>query len=335
MYLAEKANIYKDFFYWFSCLIIIIFNSIRYDLGNDYLNYKYFFENYDFSNLFSLEPFFIFLISVFKGYKYGYLFIFSISSFLTYLILFFVLKKYKNRTIIIAIIFSLEFLFFSNNQIGQALSISLILALNYFYNNNYRKSYILTVFFTMLFHFSAIIFLPFYFFKIRKYTVNLLLSISVFVTFFSKTIIVSIVKLIQYVPYYSDLYLGRVKFFNFLDDDSGTNILSYFRLILACYIVFYYKKYNIKYNFSLVLFLIGVILINTSNGFMPVERLGYSFYYFILIALPIAFENSKKNIHKHFITLILIIWFFILAVTEKNKHGAFPYKTIFNNEISL
>jgi hypothetical protein len=335
MYLAEKANIYKDFFYWFSCIIIIIFNSIRYDLGNDYSAYKHFFENYDFSNLFSLEPFFIFLIFLFKGYKYGYLLFFSITSFLTYLILFFVLKKYKNRLIIITIIFSLEFLFFSNNQISQALSVSLILMLNYFYNNNNRKSYILTVLFTMLFHFSAIIFLPFYFFRIRKYTVHILLSISVFVTFFSKTIIESIYKLIQYIPYYGNLYVGRAKFFNFLNYDSGTNILYYFRLFLACYIVFYYKKYNIKYNFSLVLFLIGVILINTSNGFMPLERLGNSFYYFILIALPIAFENSKKNIHKYSITLILIIWFFILAVTEKNKHGAFPYKTIFNNEISL
>ena len=335
IYLSEKSSKFNNFFYWTSCMLFVIFNSIRYDVGNDYLSYKYFFLTLESNEFISIEPFFYLLIVLFKNIQYSYLYIFTITTFLTYFTLFLVLKKYKRRFIIVTIIFSLEFLFFSNNQIGQALSVSLILILNYFYNNNNRKSYILTVLFTMLFHFSAIIFLPFYFFRIRKYTVNILLLISVFVTFFSKTFIEFVTKLIQYIPYYGNLYLGRVKFFNFLDDDSGTNILSYFRLFLSFYIVFYYKKYNIKYNFSLVLFLIGVILINTSNGFMPLERIGYSFYYFILIALPIAFENSKKNIHKYSITLILIIWFFILVATEKNKHGAFPYKTIFNNEISL
>ena len=335
MYLAEKASKCKDFFYWLSCIIIIIFNSIRYNLGNDYSNYRYFFEHYDFFNLFSIEPFFYSLIFLLKNIQYSYLYIFSITSFLTYFTLFLVLKKYRARFLFITIIFSLEFLFFSNNQIAQALSFSLILLLNYFYNNNNRKGYILTVLFSMLFHFSSIIFLPFYFIKIRKYIINILLPIAVFVTLFSSNIITSIAKLIQYVPYYGGLYLGRLKYFNFLNDDSGTNILSYFRLFLAGYMVFYYKKYNIEYNYSLMLFLIGVILINTSIGFMPLERIGYSFYYFILIALPIAFEKSKKNIHKYSITLILIIWFFVLVFTEKNKHGAFPYITIFNNEIIL
>ena len=90
-YIGEhKKSVFKRRFYIGTAfLIILLFCSCRYYVGNDYGNYVYAFTRYrDWGNYSIFEPGFDFLYFLFGSSPVGYLWVFAIAACITYVFVF-------------------------------------------------------------------------------------------------------------------------------------------------------------------------------------------------------------------------------------------------------
>lgn len=168
-------------------IYMIIIYGIRYDVGIDYFSYER--QYYDTTGFYGQrELIYDLSMKIFRHFNAPYWVYTLFLGFVLYYVLYLVAKHLKldySKVIIYSIITGLMFVSF--NLVRQSLAGAIVLfALRYIDIHDFKK-YSITIIVASLIHFSAIIFLPFYFFdklKIhkKKWIYVLIIGITLYLT---------------------------------------------------------------------------------------------------------------------------------------------------------
>ena len=330
-----KNNKNKLFFCILSFLVIVLFCGLRFFVGNDYEGYFHHFAHirkYDL-NFFEqrFEPGSYIIALVFKNSKIGYFLYLFTCTIITYIFIFKALLHNKALKWGVFFTFTLGFLIMANDQVRQAVALSVFLYSIKFIEQRNLKKYLLWIFIATLFHYSALALIPLYFIKRLRLRplIWVLLIILSYIGYVYGIFYNLIFSIIGKVPFYGEIYLARERFFEI--DNSGGGLAILFKTLFALFVAVFYNKTN--KSIYATIFLIGSIIANISVGFMPIERLSYYFIYTNIIVFPLLLQNNfTKNLTR--ILVIISLTFFILqSFYALEKHGAVPYRTILNENI--
>ena len=277
------------------------------------------------------EPGIYVLTQIFKNSQFGYLLFLFACNVITYIFIFKTLVYNDTLKWGVFFTFTLGLLIMANDQVRQAVALSIFLfSVKYMEQNNFKK-YIQWIIIASLFHYTAIALIPVFFLKKIKLN-SLIFSSLIILTYcgyYYGIFYKYIFWLIEKVPFYGEIYLARLRFFEIREAGSGLSIL--FNALIALFVALFYNQIN--KSIYATLFLYGSIIAIMSVGFMPVERFSYFLVYTSIVVLPIMLKNnSAKKFTKGFI-IVSFIYFFIVSLYGFEKHGAVPYRTFFNENI--
>lgn len=189
-------------FYWFSIIVLFLFISLRYETGYDWPAYKELFEYIpgflrweeiaQVSALFSMEPLFIFFVSILKCVTQEFQVLIIIVALIEVYGLHRFLALYNSKSsFIIAIIgtWLLFTLYFSVLRQGLVVSLFLLFYVNYVYG--YRKKAFLFLLISLGVHLSSILYYAMFFMsgiRIQRSIFAFLFVGSLSMSFFSKNI---------------------------------------------------------------------------------------------------------------------------------------------------
>lgn len=359
--ISEQDGLYSENqkYATISFISVIIFTFIiglRHYVGGDYAVYLNSFENLDISSIDNTEhyePAYYFLMVILKYLGIGFPFLFIITTFLQIYFIYKWASNYKFLLIwIVYFYFTTLYLFESMNIIRQAIAFSLILySITYIYKSKFFQ-FSLIILIAFLFHKSAIIFLPLYFFIktdwIKSKYIQLALLLLFFLLtdiiidfFFSKVVGVS--NLLNYE--YSSVFKGDE--FYFEDSESSLGFGTYFMLTINSLIIlysdrlkdFFKEKHYIAYH---NLFLIGAFLsfaVEKSNSivfsrflfyFSSVRLVVLSFlcYYLFFVS-----GNKSSKLVGSLIIFLYLLWF--ISAISKGAAWCAPYQFVFQDFIPL
>lgn len=331
-----KSKKYKLFYYSLSFMVIVLFCGLRFFVGNDYAGYFHGFNSirtYDLGFFEQKwEPGNYFIVSVFKNSKIGYFFFLFTSTLITY---FFIFKALIHNKVLkwgVFFTFTLGLLIMSNDQVRQAIALSIFLfSVKYIEQCNFKK-YLIWIVIATLFHYTALALIPLYY--IRK--VNLspliwsLLIILTYIGYLNGVFYDLIFSVIGKIPYYGKMYLARDRFFEI--DNSGARLAILFKTLIALFVAIFYNKTN--KSIYATLFLLGSIIANISVGFMPIERFSYYLVYTNIIVLPLLLQNKLTKYFTRVVVIVSFVFFMLQSYYALEKHGAVPYRTIIDENIS-
>jgi len=317
---------YEYFIFNIIFFLIFIINIIKDNFTIDLIIYNNEFLS---NNYWHFEPFFIFIALVSKLLNFKFYFISSVYSLLTF---YFLYKAINNFSININLSLLLFFLIpgmYLNTYIEmrQMLAVSIVgYTICVYTNNENKKLRLLLVLFSILVHYSAIIFwILFILIKDikSKNQTCMLLFISVFtlvVAFFTridillfeliKLFIKNISILSKYKGYIDQLLNNQIEIVR------GQYIKNIFFTIVGLFIgiITLISKNEKNHTMKLMtnIYHIGVIILNLTMYMAPISRLFYYFGIFQIFLLPFAISKFKyTNIRFLLKLFIVFIYFFI------------------------
>lgn len=314
--------------YYFGILMLFIFSFLRYDFGNDYMNYL---EGYNAIKL-NINT------HIGKSYLYRLLNVYSPSFnfliFLTTLFYFIVIFKLifsnvkKNRYWMSVLILLLNpYLFLIHlSAIRQTIAILFfIISVKYIYERKIIK-YIFCLVIAAGFHKSSLLLIPFYFFlntkKISKkeYVFIFLSIIFIFTNYFQILLNIILQKFPGYIFY--------------LKNAQGNSIRSIiFSAVYFIFVLLYLNRLKEKKIIYGKLYLISTIISIWTIKIAMLTRIGMYFDIFMIITIPNLLEEIKDKNIRLFFTMILFSIFLLRYLSFFNTElwrSFFEYKTIFN-----
>ncbi len=315
-----------------SCfLIIFIPAAIRYNIGTDYSNYVGIFNRFSLGKEMKQE-FGWRLINQFV-YKNGLdvQWIFIISSFITYVVLF---KTNKKDSFITLIIYFLYLYTFSYNGVRNAISISFFWYSYICLINEKKLRGFIFILIGSLFHSSALIYLPLYccmcFVPISK-KMTIFIGICCFILFSR----LNLATLILESPIFGKMkyaaYLNRVDDISAVKIGSGLGMLLRFFCTFLLYILCDEKKCK-KNEFQGMSWLF-IALIATDSLSVQIfifYRLVTIFYVAYMVMFMIVFRKTNNGLvilGRCFCLLYVIIFVFV-AQLKTGANGVIPYISI-------
>lgn len=309
----------------FSAVIGIIYSSRSLNTGNDTEQYYIYFKRYkNFinPNISEYEPFYHFLITYSPSFKF-YLFL---VAFLTF---FFISNIYEIKKNWITSFLLLLFLGFFNVATDQSRQILAISFVAFFLEKfNYKRSIIVFIIGSLI-HISCLVIYPVFYFlnKVEKKENNLplflyfIILITALIFGFKKIWMELLLKFLSvYMP--DSVYLGE-RFYYSLGSNEGLGLMMYrFGFALILLVFFNSKKFSRGFN---ILF-IGLIIQVSSAGFMPIERIGNSFFFIGIISIA----NKELSLIKYNYKVVIVLFYTLIYFIQTNifnveKHGSVPW----------
>lgn len=316
-----------------SVVFISLFYGLRIGIGNDYAQYENIYNQINISDYTAIEPTFILLSKLFYNVNDGFNVVVAIYTFLTFLFCYIGLKKYNIYNYIPVLLFSTGFVFFVDNQIRQGLATAFFIYYSRYITSKEFGKYVLCVAISTVFvHFSSAILLLAYFVprkNISRAAWFVLLVVSFGLMKFD-VISTILVKLISFVPYYSELYLQR--FNAMLVEPTGSGLGILFWIVIAFFILIYSRE--IDEPVLVNLFMIGMVVNTIFINYDIFERISFYFIYlrFILLALIIKRIMWRNNVDFILCLLIIILTLVFTSfevLTDSNKHGSAPLNLLY------
>jgi len=310
-------------------IFIIIFVSIRYDVGNDYSSYVGHFWYINNANGFITPDYIVFefLSYVFSFSEYGYIGVFSLYFIFTFSLIFNFLKK--NNIVLwgLFVFFTFGMFFDSLDRIRQVAALAVfIYTFEDIEKNNFFRFFI-KIIVASLFHFSAFILLPFYF--IAKLPINKIISFLWFFILLIGFLLGLWSNLIEYIysyiPYYNTLYQDSM--YSEKIDKLGTG-LGFIGKSLFIYLNVLLSPIHNKYK---VLLMIGLTFYIIGVGNLNIERVSDYFLAITLISFPFFVKYFTKLENKIIIVTPMILFLLVFFITNLNQEY-FKYQTIFSTE---
>ena len=321
-----------------SVLIFILFCCLtlfRDNIGNDFSTYIYEASTYingrkqwDFSFLnlrstdgYELSWYFAMIFCNFIGSSYGVILFYGIIScvFLGLLI-----KEKKIGPLGVYFLILLGFHFMLWDQIRQGTSLLILL---YAICKENKNKYFFFLF-AISFHLTSIIIIFLIFIPKIKYNFRLIYLIIILIILIYD---LNYKLILDFFQIYSIEDFASYKFN--LESDIYSIITTkdyYYRKILfsiPIIILFYNKKYVIKQNELLILF-IGTIIWLLGSGSLNFVRLGN--YLIMYSIVQLVARNYKKNNFKLFVELPLVFLLLFNIITGSLTQGSAIYYSIFN-----
>lgn len=333
--ISSKKTEIRTFNWYLLFLLCFLFSGLRYQIGTDYLNYKYVFDDLSIDDIALFEYgnySLMYLVKLIGAPFQLYILVTSFIicfSFFNFIKLF---SKDKSTSLFIFLFFGLFFLS-SLNFIRQFLAISFFILALCSISQNKKTKTIFFIIFSILFHTSSIVTLPiFLFYKLKINYKHIIVTIcfSIFILSVSYSLLLN-------SPY--GIYLERAALIN---EDTPPLILVVGLLISSSFFIihiFRSKKKNSTDNLTLTLLtlsiccLIPIILFKELpyNIFLRINNFFMISYILIIPSWIMSFKSLYLRILiKFFVFIILVLYFIRTAIILGSEYNLFPYKSIFH-----
>ena len=308
------------------CFLALIISCLRFDVGVDYPIHLEKFEiinglkvvNYeDVSGIafFSLSKFYFTIFG-----EHGGVYLLSSIALKNIMLLFLILKNLNYSLNFVNIfIFFPHFFLQSFNLIRQYTAILLCWLFIVYLINNRKKIYLL--FFSVLCHYSALVFLPFYFFVFMK-------KKSSYFIFF----VFGIISLFIFI-----MFFDRFAVY-FVSDKLDYNYNLLFILLFIATMTFFSKKFfsnNFPISYIRKLIAISIIIFSLSFYFKALDHILYRTFYYYSFFIPFVFVENYLNFFNRIISLSIRFFmpfiFIVFIFFKGDEYDLLPYKTIFEN----
>lgn len=325
-FISEECK-FKGIFQFLSFICVFLFCSFRYNIGFDYQGYVSIFTTIYCGVDTYVEPGYLFLNNLFLQSSIGYIFVLSVMSFFTFLLLYKTFEIYNILSYGIYFTFVFQLIFMINNQVRQGFVLAGFMYAFHFLEESKNWKYILIIIVLSIFHISALfLLLPLLFRKINlKYYIWILLIIVSFVIYLTGIYDILIAKIFPYIPFY-EKYLNTER----ADAEAYTHVLIVvFWVVLSVYIGFKarYTTHKLMYN----VYMIGAVLYPAVVNFHLLNRFNLYFFY-LLIPLSAIVSQKDKNFRINCM-IIGFVFFSIYCLNNWGLDGGYPYQTVFTSKL--
>lgn len=307
----------------FSSIPLFLLSSLRYGVGTDFFSYIRIFKLAE-QGIFSKSEFLFNFVNVaisYIGLSEQWLFIVftTIFCFFTYLAIF---EESPYPVISVFLLIGMNFYFASMNVMRELIGVAILLYGIKFIISKELKKYLLCVIASFGFHFSCILFLPFYWlrnFKMtRKKAVFFTVLIALSSSFLSK-------YFLEALPLFNlEHYVGSR-----FDDGKVGFIYIALQLTIDAFLLWKYQP-DIKYNILFIIQLVNTWVAFFSGSVPLISRLRYLFGFPCIILIPLAISKIENKFLRAYITVIIIITFsiYVYFVANSGHSGVLPYNSI-------
>lgn len=318
-------------FYVFSFAVLFLFLALRYDFGNDYMNYYIIHTNINagvktWGNEDVLYRYINLLIPNF------YLFVTVLSAFYISTILFMIRKNLKKSNYWLAVLILLinPYLFLVHlSSFRQTIAICIVILAVHFLTKKKRFIYILLIIIAAGFHISAVLVLPI-FILINQKKVNFIYFLVIIggliLLLFSPLFDFGIKWALDFFPQNYTFYYEQGS-----QNSLRATLISSFFFFL---VIFNINKLEGKEIIYGKLSLIGTIISLLAYKLSMLTRIGMYFDVFLIVSLPLILsriENKYLKVLLFLITLFIFIlryWSFFNNIIWSDSYN--EYKSILN-----
>lgn len=317
LYINVKSKIAKNFLLFILLIFLVIpfcFREYFFPLtmGNDYYNYKLWFEDLTLSKINSINNigFNLFIIFIKKIYNNFIFFLFCCGIFYNYLIIKFIQNNLKNHNqqLFAYIIYICVVYFSSYNILRQCLSCSIFLCSLKYIKNKEKFKYISLILIASSFHISSISLLFLYpYLNNKKYLLKKNMIIIFFI--FSYVKFDELINLINYFlkTLFNINYENRYDILMFKEILNYIPALIFLFIYLSLLILNYKNKGKFQENLDLSFLSLIIIILGTKN--IIFARLSAYYIPLTILFLPLIsnlFNKENKRIYNIVISLLVI-----------------------------
>lgn len=341
--LATKSNVFKFFLLYSLAIVFILFSSIRWNVGTDWLAYLYFFETVQNASIGTTgyEILYEFLQRFVHLFSYDYTLMLFVTSLIIIGFTYLTIKRYSFYPAISVLMLYAYSINSSGFGYRQDIAIAICFFSFHFIFKRKLVGFLTLVIVASLFHQSAIVFVFAYWYYDIKWTRRYLVTfiLAIFIGYFASTQLELISGL------YSDNAQGKIiEYVENPNEDFGDGsnpVLRFmiglvnrsFLLILPLLII--YKNPNPQvdnlkklYNLFFLGFIFYIVFGSVSTVFIRFSRY-YDMFQILVIPMTLYIATPKKRIVIFFLLLAYVTFKFCVVMFSDN--GIYiPYKTVFD-----
>ena len=309
---------------FFSAMPLFLVAALRYGIGADYFSYIHIFQLAEIGIFPKIEFLFNFtnLAIAYVGLSEQWFFIVcaALFCFFTYRAIF---EESPYPVLSVFLLLGMYFFLASLNIVRQMVGASILLFGIKFIISGELKKYVLCVIAAFGFHFSCILFLPFYWLRNFKMTRKKVIFLSILVVAALSTnildnIIFNIMPLFNVEHYIGSKY----------DDGKVGYIYMIIQLGIDALVWWQYRdnvKYNTYFNIQLINTWISFLL-----GRVPlISRFRYLFGFPCIILLPLALAHvENKGLRQALTVSVFIFYLLYIHLADKTNTGVLPYASV-------
>lgn len=304
-------------------IFIIVISGFRFDVGYDYFSYyKILIPHLHHNALERIEPFSKILFYV-ADFIHWPPMVFCLFSIFTYVIIFYVLKKYSHNYFFAVLTYIAFFYLSSIDTIRQGLAIGIIIYAYRYLIARKWKSYLICCIIAYLFHKAAII----------------CVAIPLIYNYFNLKRLIAFI-IVTSIVYKSATYalsslLGFEHYIHQAEELSGGAVTKYVFLVINVGLIWFTRNKGCSEIRKLVyVTTVGAIFPFILGGHLG-GRLSWFFLCYICFIIPEII--NKFDVKRRRISAIFLCLYFIVNVyvTTLNKHKTpfTPYQTVFQIDI--
>lgn len=322
--------------------IIVVIGALRYEVGADWFAYESLFHTINsLENVWNAreEKLFVLLIYMVKSLCSNYSLFVFVFFFLAFSFKFQVIKKFSPDVYLSLIVYIYTlFLIYDVNGIRQGMAVGFIFMSLPFIINRNIKFFLLMMMGAMLFHKSALIFLPFYWLSRIEISIKHIFYFSLLAIFISIPVrnfienntyvklFLSLDSFSHYSTYIENKHTGR--------DISIVSVAVFQRYLIFTLFYFNYKKIAVEENFKRLLyngyFISIMIFLFLSFSAEFAARLGFYYKALEIFIIPMLVFSQRRHLNR-LVLLIIFIAFCVLGVYRLlsiPNGGLIPYKIL-------
>lgn len=324
----------KQLFIIISFSISILFNGLRFDVGIDHSIYAAIFKFFSSGDTLAIiEPGYTFLNLLFSKFDYplGLSMVYFTCSFITFLFLYKHLIRNNILSVGLFLAYTLGFVFYANTQVRQFIAVAIFLWSIRFITDKQLGYYLLAILGASMFHFSAIVLLPFYYINRFKFFQSPLKTALFF----------GVIIILTYLGFFTvimDILARNTPYARHLENEeyvSGFNFGGiYIIWIMNFLVLLLYKNTIVSNNKNgetyYNLLYIGIAIIFISLDLRIIYRFSNYFQYLTIPCFSFLIKNKQKDKLLFYAWFILYPLLYMMHLMASNFLKIIPYKTIFN-----
>jgi len=316
----KKRDI-TEIFFLVTCIALMLIAAFRVNIGRDYDTYTsslvYLHKGSSLSWL-NYEPGFMLLCKLLAPFtKNGHIII-IVTSIITMGLVYVSIKKYSvNAFQSLFLYYSLYLFCNSLNLVRQFIAIGIILvSLNAIMNQQLFKS-MLCIGIAAMFHSSALLCIPFFFFQKIKMSKRVIISISLvaaFIAFFYEYIIRIVAILLP-------------KYARYLEGAGSSSYFNILILALSLIMLLYIKEYSLygvaddkMLNFFISATVFCMIITAFTVKIVYFARASFYFFAISIFSIPYCWNQTKGRIEQYVFKAVIIVAAIILFLHLLNAN---------------
>lgn len=299
--------------------VLFLISAIRFDVGYDYISYYYLAKTLVGSK--RIE----YIYRKFLEFSYFINFpqmIFILTALIGIILLYFSLKNYREKNIILIIFLGLFYLDTLGAQRYMLAYIFVFSGFKYIVERNFKK-YLIIIIIASLIHKMSLIGILFYFFN-KKVNLKKVILLFLLLIVFGDLVIEIVKKMGIYYHYFEKTNSGGNKILIFYF------ILGMILLALRNRLININFKNNIIINIYIYSLAANIIFLPFSSIGSRLGELGYMYILYIVSDIIKIFKNKKTiRVIISFIAGMLFLIYVYIGDKNKNKKMYTPYKIFF------